>query len=177
MPQNILKNFLFSSSIFRLSLSAREIESLESRITSLQEAESRRVARRGKERVESTHLAVEMQELKLRLSYVEKERDKLQEKIMNLREELERSIQREAQLSNQLVKEHSAEGIVPKQFLQKLNNMNSLIVDNTKENRQLSETLQILTTERQGLQQKIVDLEMKNRAFNREELEERVYFY
>lgn len=162
----------------RLMLSTREIESLEVRINSLQDAEQRRLARRGLERSESTHQMVENQELKLRLNYMEKERDNLQEKLLQLRADLERSAQRETQLSATLsAKEQSsslaADSFAPKQFLHQLNSMNNLIVGNTKENRQMTETLQFLTTERQALQQRVTDLEHKNRAFNREELEER----
>lgn len=157
----------------RLILSSREIESLEQRLANLQEVESRRAALRGKERQESTQNAVDVHELKAKLSAVEKERDSLIDKVATLRGDIERSARREAQLTDALVKEQSGDGIVPKQFLQKLNNMNSLIVDNTKENRQMGETLQLLTEERRALQQRVADLELRNRAFNREELEER----
>lgn len=157
----------------RLILSAREIESLEQRLANLQEIETRRAARRGKERQESTQNAVDVHELKAKLASTEKERDLLVEKVSVLRSDIERSARREAQLTEALVKEQSGDGIVPKQFLQKLNNMNSLIVDNTKENRQMGETLQLLTEERRALQQRVADLELRNRAFNREELEER----
>lgn len=157
----------------RLILSSREIESLEQRLANLQEVESRRAALRGKERQESTQNAVDVHELKAKLSAVEKERDSLIDKVAILRGDIERSSRREAQLTDALVKEQSGDGIVPKQFLQKLNNMNSLIVDNTKENRQMGETLQVLTEERRALQQRVADLELRNRAFNREELEER----
>lgn len=160
----------------RLMMSTREIESLEVRINSLQDAEQRRLARRGLERSESTHQLVENQELKLRLNYMEKERDNLQEKLLQLRGDLERSAQREAaalSAKGQSSSAAAADSFVPKQFLHQLNSMNNLIVGNTKENRQMTETLQFLTTERQALQQRVTDLEHKNRAFNREELEER----
>lgn len=157
----------------RLILSSREIESLEQRLANLQEVESRRAARRGKERQESTQNAVDIHELKAKISATEKERDLLIEKVSILRGDIERSARREAQLTDALVKEQSGDGIVPKQFMQKLNNMNSLIVDNTKENRQMGETLHLLTEERRALQQRVADLELRNRAFNREELEER----
>lgn len=157
----------------RLILSSREIESLEQRLANLQEVESRRAALRGRERQESTQNAVDVHELKAKLSAVEKERDSLIDKVSILRGDIERSARREAQLTDALVKEQSGDGIVPKQFMQKLNNMNSLIVDNTKENRQMGETLQLLTEERRALQQRVADLELRNRAFNREELEER----
>lgn len=157
----------------RLILSSREIESLESRLANLQDVESRRAALRGKERQEFTQNAVDVHELKAKLSAVEKERDSLIDKVSILRGDIERSARRESQLTDALVKEQSGDGIVPKQFLQKLNNMNSLIVDNTKENRQMGETLQLLTEERRALQQRVADLELRNRAFNREELEER----
>lgn len=157
----------------RLILSSREIESLEQRLANLQEVESRRAARRGKERQESTQNAVDIHELKAKISALEKERDSLMEKVSILRGDIERSARREAQLTDALVKEQSGDGIVPKQFMQKLNNMNSLIVDNTKENRQMGETLHLLTEERRALQQRVADLELRNRAFNREELEER----
>lgn len=157
----------------RLILSSREIESLEQRLANLQEVESRRAALRGRERQESTQNAVDVHELKAKLLAVEKERDSLIDKVATLRGDIERSARRESQLTDALVKEQSGDGFVPKQFLQKLNNMNSLIVDNTKENRQMGETLQLLTDERRALQQRVADLEMRNRAFNREELEER----
>lgn len=157
----------------RLILSSREIESLEQRLANLQEVESRRAALRGRERQESTQNAVDVHELKAKLSAVERERDSLIDKVSVLRGDIERSARRESQLTDALVKEQSGDGMVPKQFLQKLNNMNSLIVDNTKENRQMGETLQVLTEERRALQQRVSDLEMRNRAFNREELEER----
>lgn len=101
---------------------------------------------------------------------VERERDAFMEKVSVLRGDIERGAQREAQLTDALVKEHSGDGIMPQQFLQKLSN----IVDNTKEYRQMAETLQFLTEERQVLQQRVEELELRNRAFNRDELEKRV---
>lgn len=164
------ENVIIFVFVFRLSLSSREIESLEARISTLQEAESRRASRRGKERSEFTQNAVDVHELRLKLVTVERERDAFMEKVSVLRGDIERSAQREAQLTDALVKEHSGDGIMPQQFLQKLSN----IVDNTKEYRQMAETLQFLTEERQALQQRVEELELRNRAFNRDELEKRV---
>lgn len=157
----------------RISLSAREIESLEGRISSLQEAESRRATRRGKERNEFTRNSVDVQELRLKLITVERERDSLLEKVNVLRGDIERGAQRESQLTDALVKEHSGDGIVPKQFLQKLAN----IAENTKDYRQMAETLQFLTQERHALQQRVDELELRSRAFNRDELEKRVRIF
>lgn len=154
----------------RLSLSSREIETLEQRISALQEAESRRASRRGRERTEFTQTAVDVQELRLKLVTCERERDALAEKVTVLRSDVERGAMREAQLTQALVKEHQGDGIVPQQFLQKLTS----IVDNTKEYRRMAETLQFLTEERHALQQRVDELELRNRAFNRDELEKRV---
>lgn len=106
----------------------------------------------------------------MKLITVERERDSLLEKVTVLRGDIERGAQREAQLTDALVKEHSGDGIVPKQFLQKLAN----IAENTKDYRQMAETLQFLTQERHALQQRVDELELRNRAFNRDELEKRV---
>lgn len=154
----------------QLSMSAHEIASLEARIANLQDAELRRASRRGKERNENTQNAVDVQELRLKLVMVERERDTLRDKCGVLQGDIERSAQREAQLTDALVKEHSGEGVVPQQFLQKLAN----IAENTKEYRQMAETLQLLTQERHALQQRVDDMEIRNRAFNRDELEKRV---
>lgn len=154
----------------QLTHSAHEVASLEARIATLQDAESRRASRRGKERHEITQNAVDVQELRLKLVMVERDRDSLRDKCGVLRGDIERSAQREAQLTDALVKEHSGEGVVPQQFLQKLAN----IAENTKEYRHMAETLQLLTHERQTLQQRVDDMELRNSAFNRDELEKRV---
>lgn len=154
----------------QLEMSTHERASLEARIATLQDAESRRASRRGKERNEMTQNAVDVQELRLKLVMVERERDNLRDKCNALRGDIKRSAQREVQLTEALVKEHSGEGVVPQQFLQKLSN----IAENTKEYRQMAEMLQILTHERQALQQRVDDMELRNREFNRDELEKRV---
>lgn len=154
----------------QLQFSAHEVANLESRVATMQDAETRRATRRGKERNEITQHAVDVQELRLKLVMVERERDTLRDKCNVLRGDIERGAQREAHLTDVLVKEHSGEGVVPQQFLQKLAN----IAENTKEYRQMAETLQLLTQERQTLQQRVDDMELRNRAFNRDELEKRV---
>lgn len=113
---------------------------------------------------------------RVRLTMAERERDALAEKCRQLGADLERGAQREAQLMDALVRENAGAGgeagggLVPQQFLQKL----ASIAENTQEYRQMAQTLQVLTVERQALQHRVDEMEMRMRAFNRDELEMRV---
>ncbi|XP_055853886.1 pericentrin isoform X5 [Episyrphus balteatus] len=157
----------------RLTLQSQEIESLEARIATLQEAETRRANRRDRQRVESTQNAVELQELKAKILSLETERDHLNQTVSLLRYDIERGAQREAKLAEAL-SNSNAEGSIPQQFMQKMKEINNLLAENTKENRQMTETVQFLVDERRTLQKKVEELESQvgNNA-NVAELEER----
>lgn len=155
----------------RLQQACDECTDLEQRLGDLQDADVRQAtALRGRERKESAQQAIDMQELRLRLLMVERERDQWADRGATLQADVERSAQREAQLTEALMREHAGDGLVPQQFLQKLTS----IADNTREYRQMAQTLQVLTEERQALQQRVDELELRNRAFNRQDLEKRV---
>lgn len=149
---------------------------MQSRIKQLQDAESHRNARSEKERNELTQSIATCRELKNKLINLERERDVLQERVSVLQADIERGAQREARLTESLVAGYQqssafAGGISPQQLLAKLKEMNDNLGENVRENRQLSETLQILTEERHVLQKRVNDLEIV--CVDRDELEER----
>lgn len=138
----------------RLLLASNEIESLETRITTLQEVETRRAHRRGKERIENTQHAVDVQELKAKVISLEAERDHLNQTIATLRSDIERNAQRESKLLEALASS-GGDAAVPEQFMQKLKEINYMLTENTKENRQMAETIKYLTEERRTLQKNL----------------------
>lgn len=145
----------------------------------LQEAENYRNARQEKERSEFAQSSIEMNDLKSRLLAVERERDLLKDRVSILQNDIERGAQREARLTESLagVAGYSAQSqqhnglLVPQQLLSKLKEMNQHLGENVRENRQLSETLQFLTNERQELQKRVSELEVY--VLDRDELEEK----
>ncbi|XP_039965491.1 centromere-associated protein E isoform X11 [Bactrocera tryoni] len=160
----------------RLTIQTQEIESLEARLATLQEAETRRTTRRDRQQKESVQLLGEMQEVKSLLLATEAERDNLLKTITQLRFDVERATQREAKLAEALANANmsAAESSVPQQFLQKMKEINALLAENTQENRQMAETVQFLVEERRQLQKKCEELESQlGGAANVSELEER----
>ncbi|XP_059216942.1 pericentrin isoform X3 [Stomoxys calcitrans] len=164
----------------RLVLQTQEIESLEARIGSLQAAETRRFTRKDQHQKENAQLMAEMQELKNQLQVLEAERDSLNKTITQLRYDIERSAQRESKLAEALANANAQlaarEGTtsVPEQFLQKMKEINTLLAENTQENKQMAETVQYLVEERRQLQRKCEELEAQlNGSANVAELEER----
>lgn len=150
------------------------------RIKNLQEADSYRAARQEKERNELAQNAMTCQELKNKLIAAERERDVLQERVAVLQTDIERSAQREARLTESLTnvagvslqnQQQNNNTFLPQQMLLKLKEMNDNLSENIRENRQLSETLQFLTDERQMLQKRVADLEQS--CADRDDLEER----
>uniref|UniRef100_A0A1I8MQQ6 Pericentrin/AKAP-450 centrosomal targeting domain-containing protein n=1 Tax=Musca domestica TaxID=7370 RepID=A0A1I8MQQ6_MUSDO len=164
----------------RLTLQTQEIESLEARIGSLQAAETRRFTRKEQQQKENAQLMAEMKELKSQLALMEMEKETLNKTIIQLRYDLERSAQRENKLAEALANANSQlaarEGTtsVPEQFLQKMKEINTLLAENTQENKQMAETVQYLVEERRQLQRKCEDLESQlGGSANVSELEER----
>ncbi|XP_012159828.1 pericentrin isoform X3 [Ceratitis capitata] len=160
----------------RLTAQTKEIECLETRLATLQEAETRRTTRRDRHQKESAQLMGEIQEIKTLLLATEAERDNLLKNITQLRFEVERAAQREAKLAEALANANMAatEASVPQQFLQKMKEINTLLAENTQENRQMAETVQFLVEERRQLQKKCEDLEGQlGGTANVTELEER----
>lgn len=163
----------------RLAASARDIENLQIRIQNLQEADGYRVARSEKERNELAQNATALQNLQSTLNVVERERDLLKDRVSILQKDIERGAQREARLTESLagvagitVQNQSNGLMLPQQqLLNKLKEMNEHLSENVRENRQLSETLQFLTDERQMLQKRVFDLEQA--CCDRDELEEK----
>ncbi|XP_031624937.1 pericentrin isoform X2 [Contarinia nasturtii] len=160
----------------KVTLSSREMENLQIRINQLQDAENGRNIRSEKQRNELTQSIATCQELKNKLINVERERDVLQERVSILQTDIDRSAQREARLTESLVAGYQQShvvtgGLIPQQLLAKLKEMNDNLGENVRENRQLSETLQMLTEERHVLQKKVGDLELL--CVDRDELEER----
>lgn len=157
-----------------------DIENFQIRIKSLQDAELYRAARLEKERSELTQTSMLMQELKEKQLATEKERDVLLDRVKVLQLDIERGTQREARLTESLagVAGYNAKNILssnhlvfPQQMLGKLKEMNEKLGDNVRENRQLSDTLQFLTNERQMLQKRVIELEQT--CIDKEDLEER----
>ncbi|GAB0099973.1 pericentrin [Sergentomyia squamirostris] len=159
----------------KLEMSEQQIESLEARILNLEDTEARRVVRRGRERLDAAQTSLELQELRCRLSAAEKERDQLLEQVSFLREDIERGTRREVKLAEALSREVSLESNVPEQFLRKLQEMNGLLAENSRENRQMAETLKALGEERETLQRRVRDLETvtSGPVLSRDDLEER----
>ncbi|XP_043649971.1 pericentrin isoform X2 [Drosophila teissieri] len=161
----------------RLTLQASEIESLEARLVTLQEAETRRANTRTRQHQENVKLQAEIHELKSKLLAAEAARDCLEQKVTQLRFDVSRSGQREAKLAEALAQAndrlaHSTDDTVPAQFLQKMKEINALLAENTAENRQMAETVQFLVGERIALQKKCEELGGAGNT-NVTELEER----
>lgn len=158
-----------------------DIENLQMRIKSLQDAETYRAARYEKERSESNHNSLVSQELKEKLITIERERDVLQDRVNILQSDIERGAQRETRLTESLAgvagfnaQMHSSSSnsiVVPQQLLAKIKEMNDKLGDNVRENRQLSDTLQFLTDERQMLQKRVIELEQN--CIDKEDIEDR----
>lgn len=163
----------------RLAASARDVENLQLRIQNLQEADGYRAARSEKERIELAQNAAALHELQSKLNGVERERDLLKDRLSILQKDIERSAQREARLTESLAgvagitMQNQNNGFMPpqQQLLGKLKEMNEHLSENVRENRQLSETLQFLTEERQMLQKRVLNLEQT--CGDRDELEEK----
>lgn len=158
-------------------MSSRDIENLQSRIKSLQESDGYRATRHEKDRNDLVQSAATCRELKEKLNNLERERDVLQERVKILETDIERGSQREQRLTESLTnvagysmqnQQQSSGGL---QLLSKLKEMNEHLSENVRENRQLSETLQLLTDERHVLQKKVHGLEQL--CIDRDELEER----
>ncbi|XP_017135205.1 trichohyalin isoform X17 [Drosophila miranda] len=161
----------------RLTLQASEIQSLEARLVTLQEAETRRANTRTRQHQENVNLHAEIHELKAKLLAAESERDCLDQKVTHLRFDVSRSGHREAKLAEALAQAndrlaHSTDDTVPAQFLQKMKDINTLLAENTQENRQMAETVQYLVGERIALQKKCEELGGSSSG-NVGELEER----
>ncbi|KAI8037839.1 hypothetical protein M5D96_009340 [Drosophila gunungcola] len=161
----------------RLTLQASEIQSLEARLVTLQEAETRRANTRTRQHQENVRLQAEIHELKSKLLTAEAARDCQEQKITQLRFDVSRSGQREAKLAEALAQAndrlaHSTDDNVPAQFLQKMKEINTLLAENTQENRQMAETVQFLVGERLALQKKCEELGGSGNT-NVTELEER----
>lgn len=147
------------------------------RINQLQDAENHRKVRNEKQRIELLQSVATCQELKNKLINLERERDILKERVSVLQSDIDRGAQREAHLTESLVAGYQQSNVIssnlmmPQQLLAKLKEMNDNLGENVRENRQLSETLQMLTEERHVLQKKVNDLEMM--CIDRDDLEER----
>lgn len=171
-------NVEFIITIFysRVTLASHEIDTLQSRVKQLQETDAYRSARHEKDRNELTQSIATCRELKNKLINLERERDVLQERVSILRTDIDRGAQREARLTESLAAGYQqtnvvSGGIIPHQLLAKLKEMNDNLSENVRENRQMSETMQMLTEERHVLQKKVNDLE--SLCVDRDELEER----
>lgn len=154
----------------------RDIDNLQARLKHLQDADSYRNARNEKDRVELSQSIATCKELKTKLINLERERDVLQERVSILQNDIDRSAQREARLTESLAAGYQQSnvisgGLMPQQLLAKLKEMNDNLGENVRENRQLSETLHLLTDERHVLQKKVQELELI--CVDRDELEER----
>lgn len=160
-------------------IATRESENFQLRIKNLQEAENYRNIRYEKERNEIKQNSLELNDLKIKVVTVERERDLLKDRVSILQNDIERGAQRETRLTESLagvagfnVQNQQHNGIlVPHQLLTKLKEMNEHLSENVRENRQLSETLQFLTNERQELQKRVGELEVH--VLDRDELEEK----
>lgn len=146
----------------------------------MQETDSYRAARHEKDRNELTQSNALNRELKAKLIKLERERDLLQERVSILQADIDRGAQREARLTESLTNvagysmhnQQQSNGVfMPQQLLSKLKEMNEHLSENVRENRQLSETLQLLTDERHVLQKKVQGLE--HMCVDRDDLEER----
>ncbi|KAH8293832.1 hypothetical protein KR054_005092 [Drosophila jambulina] len=163
----------------RLTLQAGEIESLEARLVTLQEAETRRANTRTRQHQENVQLQAEIHELRSKLLTAEAAKDSLDQKIVQLRFDVSRSGQREAKLAEALAQANdrlahsTTDDTVPAQFLQKMKEINTLLAENTQENKQMAETVQFLVGERLALQKKCEELMNSSGNTNVAELEER----
>ncbi|KAH8264996.1 hypothetical protein KR038_011892 [Drosophila bunnanda] len=163
----------------RLTLQASEVESLEARLVTLQEAETRRANTRTRQHQENVQLQAEIHELRSKLLAAEAAKDSLDQKIVQLRFDVSRSGQREAKLAEALAQANdrlahsTTDDTVPAQFLQKMKEINTLLAENTQENKQMAETVQFLVGERLALQKKCEELMNSSGNTNVTELEER----
>lgn len=154
----------------------RDIDNLQARLKHLQDADSYRNARNEKDRADLSQSIATCKELKTKLINLERERDVLQERVSILQNDIDRGAQREARLTESLAAGYQQSnvisgGLMPQQLLAKLKEMNDNLGENVRENRQLSETLHLLTDERHVLQKKVQELELI--CVDRDELEER----
>lgn len=144
----------------------------------MESSERARIVESQKDRNELTVIQATHRELKKKVIALEKERDILLEKVSILQTDLDKGAQREQRLTESLtnvagysVQSQQQNTISSAGLLSKLKEMNDHMSDNVRENRQLSETLQLLTEERHDLQKKVHDLEQL--CVDREEIEER----
>lgn len=174
---NILTYFFFHTYL-RLTNVRRDNENFQSRLRSLETTEKTRIADSEKDRSELVLIQATHRELKKKVINLEKERDILLEKVSILQTDLDKSAQREQRLTESLtnvagfsVQNQQQNTISNAGLLSKLKEMNDHLSENVRENRQLSETLQLLTEERHDLQKKVQDLEQL--CVDRDEIEER----
>lgn len=156
----------------------RDNENIQSKLRSLESTEKSRAADSDKNRSELVLIQATHRELKKKVISLEKERDILLEKVSILQMDLDKSAQREQRLTESLtnvagysVQNQQQNTISNAGLLSKLKEMNDHLSENVRENRQLSETLQLLTEERHDLQKKVQDLEQL--CVDRDDIEER----
>lgn len=166
------------SFIFSLTSVLRDNENIQSKLRSSESSERARIIEAQKDRNELTVFQATHRELKKKVIGLEKERDILLEKVAILQTDLDKGAQREQRLTESLtnvagysVQSQQQNTISNAGLLSKLKEMNDHLSGNVRENRQLSETLQLLTEERHDLQKKVHDLDQL--CIDREEIEER----
>lgn len=103
----------------KLSMAHAEIDSLEARISNYEDVDGRPSNQRTRERMESTQQSLENQDLRLRLHAAEKEREHLQDQVVQLRQDVERCTYREIELTRAL----AAEDRDQEQIVAQLNEM------------------------------------------------------
>ncbi|KAL5276406.1 AKAP9 family protein [Megaselia abdita] len=164
----------------RLTIQNSEIETLEKRIATFQENETRRASRRDKELAINTKDKVELQELKAKLLTLEAERDQLLKSVSLLRTDVSRGAERETRLA-EAVANASGSAQIPQKIITRMKEMNDMLSENHKENKQMADTVQFLIEERRTLQRKYDDLEKNvasgsNCGKTNAQLEERVNY-
>lgn len=142
----------------RLTTQNSEIETLEKRIATFQENETRRASRREKELTVTTKDKVELQEMKARMLSLEAERDQLMKSVSLLRADVSRGADRETRLA-EAVANASGSAQIPQKIITRMKEMNDMLSENHKENKQMAETVQLLIDERRTLQRKYDELE------------------
>lgn len=174
----MLKKINKISFIFSLTSVLRDNENIQSKLRSSESSERARIIEAQKDRNELTVFQATHRELKKKVIGLEKERDILLEKVAILQTDLDKGAQREQRLTESLtnvagysVQSQQQNTISNAGLLSKLKEMNDHLSGNVRENRQLSETLQLLTEERHDLQKKVHDLDQL--CIDREEIEER----
>lgn len=135
----------------KLAMAHSEIDSLEARISNYEDVEAKGTSTR--QRMEATQQSLELQDLRMRLHGAEKERDHLQDQVVQLRQDIERCTYREIELTRAL----AAEDRDQEQVVAQLNEMKS----------RMQEALEQLAQERRLNQ---VD---RSQVACKEELEER----